>query len=146
MSNNTRLRVLDIISFGHNYGPLQTAPTLSYDVRTIPNPPRELRQQQKALNDATALRRWLLENPVFLSKINYAKKEIRRLIDAGVDESVSGHHLTVGVNCQLGRHRSVTFVNELARSLREELGEGSPWEIRVKHRDLGRRLSKRSTT
>jgi RNase adaptor protein for sRNA GlmZ degradation len=62
-----------------------------------------------------------------------------------VDENqlITDCRVVVGINCELGRHRSLTFVNELARRLKEELGTETSWDIRVRHRDLERRSSKR---
>jgi RNase adaptor protein for sRNA GlmZ degradation len=137
--------VLEIISFGHSYGPLHPRPMMSYDLRNIPNPPREFRQQQKTSNDSTAVRQWLLTNEVFLARIGDARRDILQLMSIA-NETGSGeehHHFIVGANCGLGRHRSVTFVGELKERLEEVLGAGLAWDIRVRHRDLWRQSSKR---
>ncbi|KAF9448457.1 hypothetical protein P691DRAFT_704845 [Macrolepiota fuliginosa MF-IS2] len=147
MSSTTtnRGRCLSIVSFGYRYGPLSRPPSLSYDIRDIPNPPREFRLQQRSTNDATALRQWLLSNDVFLTRINEARREILDFIDTpGNFEPPGTHQITIGVNCLLGRHRSVTFANELARRLEEDLESQPSWEVRVKHRDLERKSSKQS--
>src|SRR5262249_20911196 len=126
------------------YGPLSPIPTLSYDIRDIPNPPREFRLQQKVSNDVTALRRWLMNNEVFISRIEVARKNVLDLVERmdskrGLGGAGDNRMIVVGVNCYLGRHRSVTFVEELARQVKEDLGSGSSWEVRVSHRELARR-------
>lgn len=142
-TTSNQSKILEIVSFGHRNGPLTPTPALSYDVRNIPNPPREFRHQQRASNDSTAVRQWLLLNPIFLARIEEAHQGIMSLIDE-IDAShpPGKYFATVGVNCHLGRHRSVTFATELARRVKEELGLHSSWEIRVRHRDLERRSSK----
>lgn len=131
-------KIIHIISFGHRYGPLSPTPTLSYDIRDIPNPPREFRLQQKVSNDATALRRWLMNNEVFISRVEAVRRDVLDLIEKTNSEGrgLEGG-VVIGVNCYLGRHRSVTFVEELGRQLKEDLG--SSWEVRVRHRELERR-------
>lgn len=138
-------RRLDITSFGHRFGPLSSPPSLSYDVRDIPNPPRKFRLQQKVNNDATAVRQWLLSNELFLTRVQDAQQEVLDLIDMmdnnGTQDSC---RITVGVSCGAGRHRSVTFANELARRLKGDLADRPFWEVKVRHRDLERKPQKRS--
>lgn len=133
-------KLLNIVSFGHCNGPLSPPPLFSYDIRDIPNPPREFRLQQRASNDATALRQWLLNNEVFRTRIEDARRQVWDWMDRVNNfEPNNEYCITVGVNCQLGRHRSVTFAEELARRLEENLGDNSLWEIKVRHRDLERK-------
>jgi RNase adaptor protein for sRNA GlmZ degradation len=84
-----------------------------------------------------------MNNEVFISRIEVARQDVINLIGRmdsrrglGADEE---NHIVVGVNCYLGRHRSVTFVEELGRRVKEDLGIGSSWEVRVRHRELEKR-------
>ncbi|KAF7770879.1 hypothetical protein Agabi119p4_6853 [Agaricus bisporus var. burnettii] len=140
-------KIIQITSFGYRYGPLTPPPTLSYDIRDIPNPPPEYRFLQQMSNDhddgATLIRQWLMKNEVFKTRIEVVKKDVldlvrrrRREREMGdlVDYKGEEDRVTVGVNCLLGRHRSVTFVEELSKKVKEELGDD--WEVRVRHREL----------
>jgi hypothetical protein len=52
--------------------------------------------------------------------------------DVGVaDNELDGHVLRVGCCCARGRHRSVAFVEELARRQWPK-----DWDVQVEHRDL----------
>ena len=58
-------------------------------------------------------------------------------------DSKSKNKLRVGIFCEMGKHRSVAFVEELGRMTRKE-----GWKIEVLHRDIGknRRDGKRKKT
>ncbi|XP_006461697.1 hypothetical protein AGABI2DRAFT_71616, partial [Agaricus bisporus var. bisporus H97] len=131
-------KIIQITSFGYRYGPLTPPPTLSYDIRDIPNPPPEYRFLQQMSNDHdTLIRQWLMKNEVFKMRIEVVKKDVLDLVRRReIKDVVKGEEdrVTVGVNCLLGRHRSVTFVEELGKKVKEELGDD--WEVRVKHREL----------
>ena len=50
----------------------------------------------------------------------------------------SGRILTVGVSCEMGRHRSVAFVEELSG-----LKWPQEWAVRVVHRDVDKRRQRK---
>lgn len=130
-------RRLNIISYGETNGPLTPSPTFSYNIRDLPNPPREVRVQQRANQNPTAIQQWLLSNEGFRGRIDEARQEILDFVK--VFDKVGSPpecEVTVGVVCQLGRHRSVTFVAELARQLKADLEAEQGWQIIVFHRDL----------
>ncbi|EKM81568.1 hypothetical protein AGABI1DRAFT_125943 [Agaricus bisporus var. burnettii JB137-S8] len=139
-------KIIQITSFGYRYGPLTPPPTLSYDIRDIPNPPPEYRFLQQMSNDHdTLIRQWLMKNEVFKTRIEVVKKDVLDLVRRReIKDVVKGEEdwVTVGVNCLLGRHRSVTFVEELSKKVKEELGDDSSacWEVRVRHRELEKRI------
>ncbi|KAF9000825.1 hypothetical protein BDQ17DRAFT_1426860 [Cyathus striatus] len=119
------IKELHITSFGHDRGPLIPTPSLSFDIRSLPNPPRDLRIL--ARKDPTAMMQWLVSNSQFQERLHDAHRTIsRRLKDsetAGVDK------VDVGVCCQLGRNRSYTFVEELGKL------EWGSWTPVVHHRE-----------
>ncbi len=129
-------RILKIVSYGEKNGPLSPSPTFSYNLCDILTS-HEVRARQRADHDATVVQQWLLSNEVFQGRIDEARQDIAEFVK--VFDKVGAPHeceVTVGVGCQLGRHRSVTFAHELARQLKEDLGGNPGWRITVVHRDI----------
>ncbi|KJA23212.1 hypothetical protein HYPSUDRAFT_40008 [Hypholoma sublateritium FD-334 SS-4] len=122
---------LYITSYGHRFGPLATPPRIAVDLRTLPNPPKTIRSGQTGLSKP--LRDWLFVNEEVLARFS----EICGRIRAELDEvgARGEKELKVGVNCEMGKHRSVAVVEELARTKFEG------WNVVVDHRDVHRKRS-----
>jgi RNase adaptor protein for sRNA GlmZ degradation len=115
-----------ITSWGYRHGPLLPAPLVSIDLRKLPIPPKRARGKHTGTSQTN--RDWLFSNDVVRRRFEYACVEIRRVL---VRAAQVGHQtVTIGVNCELGRHRSVAFVEELGRM------KWDGWETVVEHRDL----------
>lgn len=114
-----------ISSSGHRRGPLVPSPDLSFDLRSLPCPPKNLRTAQTGLHKP--LRDWLFSNPKVQNRFN----DICEAIKLGVQNAEANGvpELHVGVFCELGKHRSVSFVEELKRQ------RFNDWNVVVRHRD-----------
>ncbi|KAF8177039.1 hypothetical protein BJ912DRAFT_986370 [Pholiota molesta] len=118
--NHTRptendLPTIHITSYGHRLGPLLPAPDLAFDLRALPNPPKN-RVQRRFQETCAAIR-----------------SRAEEAAASGVGA------LSVGVCCELGKHRSVAFVEELGRVRFEG------WNVVVRHRDVHRKNSSQKT-
>jgi RNase adaptor protein for sRNA GlmZ degradation len=111
-----------ISSFGHRRGPLVPSPDLSFDLRSLPCPPKKLRTSQTG-----HLRDWLFSNPQVQNRFN----DICEAIKLGVQNAEANGvpELYVGVFCELGKHRSVSIAEELKRQ------RFNDWNVVVRHRD-----------
>lgn len=145
---------LRIVSFGRANGPLAHPPAqqLLFSVRDLPSPPARLCKTHTGLS--SHLRKEVLANKGASERLvrieNSILQEMSRLqqvwqspenqeVDIkSTSPQTEGHDeprlLQVGIFCDEGRHRSVSFVHELARcsSLKQQ-----GWTISVIHRDLG---------
>jgi len=134
-----------IISYGHTNGPLtvNSSPStakLTFSVRDIPNPPAKLRQKHTGLS--ARLRQEVLANNVaserLVSIANAVDAKMHEL-EGSEDGQVAQHQVTavepvqlvVGICCEEGKHRSVSFAVELARRIKRK-----GWVVEVMHRDL----------
>ena len=118
-------------SFGFKHGPAPRDADLVFDVRFLPNP-----HYEPALRPRTGL------EPDVVAYIDrdgaladfYARLEplLDFLLPRYVAEGKS--HLTVGIGCTGGRHRSVAVAEHLAR----RYAERDDAFVEVAHRDLGR--------
>jgi hypothetical protein len=179
---------ISLFSYGHSNGPivLQEQPkkaqyykTLAYNIRHLPNPPRQLRA-----NGATGLSRRLqkefLQHDSVETSLVKVQAEISDAVKEGYDrllsaiepdermeqgsdmedagtpadldvssigrdvapEEAADIDLVVTICCAEGRHRSVAFVEELARRLSTMLKKGNgisqahQLDIHVTHRDI----------
>ncbi|KAJ7798160.1 hypothetical protein B0H14DRAFT_2907992 [Mycena olivaceomarginata] len=145
--DSTALCILHLTSHGHRFGPLRSPPSppggsvppvLQYDIRSLPNPPKNVRAQQTGLNKS--LREWFFSRPESVAKLD----EVCAAIDAALDEvakSGVGHsELHVVVFCEMGKHRSVALVEELSRRaffVGTENGR-KKCPVVVQHRDVAR--------
>ncbi|KAK5658943.1 hypothetical protein OQA88_1760 [Cercophora sp. LCS_1] len=129
--------VLLLTSHAHS-PPLLPPPNLKFDLRCVENPPKKLRDTQTGLSKQ--LREHLLGHTDFVSLLERAEGEIKAAIaemdavDANSSpeaETNEERALSVSVFCARGQHRSVAFVEELAKRA---------WkcDVRVAHRDLGK--------
>ena len=104
--------VLHFQSFGFKYGnPIDL--DMMFDVRCLPNPYYIEKLRPKNGNDPE-VREFVMDSEI--SKKYYQKIEdmLEFLIPNFIAEGKS--HLSVGVGCSGGKHRSVTFVNYLEKS------------------------------
>lgn len=91
MNQNTNLEqskidyigTLHLTSHAHA-PPLLPVPTLKYDLRSIPNPPKALRSSSTGLSKR--LREWLLANRDFTSLLERAVEEIRNAMEVAAEE------------------------------------------------------------
>ena len=58
---------LDLISYGHS-PPLKPAPELKFDVRPLPNPPKQIRDAHNG--KSKCLQEWMRTDPKFLARQN----------------------------------------------------------------------------
>ena len=100
---------MSFVSFGFKYGiPIDI--DMLFDVRFLPNPYYIDALKEKDGNDVE-VQEYVMkfeESHHFLEKI---KDMIDYLIPNFIKEGKS--HLTIGIGCSGGKHRSVTFVNRL---------------------------------
>jgi len=118
-----------LVSFGFKHGIPYDA-DLVFDVRFLPNPHfvRELRPLD---GRAAAVREFVMGHEVSRELLARLQDLLRFLLPRYEREGKA--YLTVAVGCTGGRHRSVTFVEELRRFL-----EGIGFSPSVVHRDLDR--------
>ena len=118
-----------LVSFGFKHG-IPFDADLVFDVRFLPNPHfvRELRPLD---GRAAPVREFVMRHDVSRDLLERLQDLLRFLVPCYEREGKA--YLTVAVGCTGGRHRSVTFVEELRRLL-ESIG----FTPSVVHRDLDR--------
>jgi hypothetical protein len=154
-SNAQGIPILLLTSHAHS-PPLTPPPKLKYDLRGVENPPKAIRDAYTGVSKR--LRDHMLSHDAFIALLDQAEADIRSAMDTllrksggaetevnGPEASVSGSDgeevvLSVGAFCARGHHRSVAFVEELARRKCP-----SKWEVQIVHRDLGRHRSSGSS-
>ncbi|MGI8632955.1 MAG: RNase adapter RapZ, partial [Solirubrobacterales bacterium] len=116
-----------IVTFGFKHGPPRDA-DLTLDVRFLPNP-----HYQPDLRPLTGLDQRVVDHVESgtLAGEFYGRvlPLLEFLLPAYVAEGKT--HLTIGIGCTGGRHRSVTVAERLA----EDLGDRSDVVVHVVHRD-----------
>ncbi|KIL63552.1 hypothetical protein M378DRAFT_164452 [Amanita muscaria Koide BX008] len=121
--------VLQITTFGHKNGLLTPPPDLLFDLRGVPNPPKELRTAARQTGHVGPMQEWLFSlGPVRQLFHDIRKQILQRLRDAELNGVKC---VDMGLGCNLGRNRSVTIAEALA-SL-----DWNGWQVVVRHRDLG---------
>jgi UPF0042 nucleotide-binding protein len=118
---------LTVMSFGYKYG-VPSEADLVFDVRFLPNP-NFVRGLKRLTGRSPAVVRFLDrqgETSVFLKRLG---SFLGYLIPRYRREGKS--HLTIGIGCTGGRHRSVMIAERLGKTLRKG-GRG----VNVRHRDL----------
>jgi UPF0042 nucleotide-binding protein len=123
---------VSVISFGYKYG-IPIDADLILDVRFLPNP-----HYQAALRPLPGhhqrVRRFVLDQPETREFLQRMYNFIDYLLPQFVAEGKT--HLTVGLGCTGGRHRSVVLADDLARHLR-----ASRCRVHVRHRDVRKDLA-----
>jgi len=147
---------VSIVSYGHSNGPLvvpKEHQKLTFNVRDIPNPGAGLRKTHTGLS--ARMKKEILASKESQERLSDMIKAVNARMDEieemeivkpepvptkskkGVQvehqEDVIGASgtLVVGIVCEEGRHRSVTFAEELGHSLKR-----GDWRITIDHRDL----------
>ncbi|MDX6669213.1 MAG: RNase adapter protein RapZ [Solirubrobacteraceae bacterium] len=115
-------------SFGHKHGPMRDA-DLAFDVRFLPNP-----HYEPDLRPLTGLDDKVVEYIGRDGQIEQFYEHLTALLDYLLAQYVreGKAHLTVGIGCTGGRHRSVAIAEWLAANYRER-GE---YTVGVVHRDI----------
>ncbi len=128
-SDHRQMRVT-LLSFGYSFG-IPYEADLVLDVRFLPNP-YFVEELKRLKGEDSKVRDYILqweETRDFLSRL---QAFISFLIPLYEREGKT--HLTIGVGCTGGRHRSVVIVNQLAETLKRSLtGQGT--RLSVRHRD-----------
>lgn len=119
---------LSIFSFGFKYG-LPIAMDLLFDVRFLPNPYyiEELKEKTGNQPEVSDYVMSFDESKEFFDKL---VGMLDYLIPKYIKEGKS--HLTIGIACSGGKHRSVTFVNELFKYYKKS----QDFEVIKHHRDI----------
>ena len=120
---------ITFITYGFKHGAPREA-DLSFDVRFLPNPhyEAELRELTGLDADCDRVRREL-RRP---RRVLRAAAAAARLPAAGSTLREGKSHLTIGIGCTGGRHRSVVIAEQLARVY----GERDEYLVDVVHRDI----------
>jgi len=118
---------ISIVSFGYKYG-IPIDADLIFDCRFLPNPHHHATLRPLPGRDAR-IRRFVMNQPETREFLGRLYDFADYLLPQFVAEGKS--HLTIGIGCTGGRHRSVVLGEELARHFRTR-GR----RVRVRHRDL----------
>lgn len=129
LENNDYMHI-DIRSFGFKFGPLAEG-DLIFDVRCLPNPFYIPELKEKTGLDS--------EVSSYVMKFDEAKELCRKLTDLldfliPLYEKEGKSQLVVAFGCTGGKHRSVTFAEEIAKHLKEK-----NYKVRIAHRDIEKR-------
>ncbi len=108
MSDKTKINIT-FLSFGFKYGiPIDL--DMMFDVRFLPNPYYIDSLKEKTGNDMD-VQEYVLKFDVSKQFYDKIKDMLDFLIQNFIKEGKS--HLTIGIGCSGGKHRSVTFANRL---------------------------------
>ena len=118
---------VSVVSFGYKYG-IPIDADLLFDVRFLPNPHYSASLRPLPGKHAR-IRKFVLEQSETREFLERLYDFADFLLPQFVTEGKS--HLTIGLGCTGGRHRSVVLGDELARHLR-----GLGCRVHVRHRDL----------
>ena len=124
--------IITILSFGFKFGIPEEA-DLVFDVRFLPNPYYVENLKKLSGNDA-AVSDYVMGFDVSKEFIEKLSDMVRFLIPHYADEGKN--RLLVAIGCTGGRHRSVTFANELYKKLSGEYDSA----LRLEHRDIEKDL------
>jgi UPF0042 nucleotide-binding protein len=120
---------ISLVTFGYKYG-IPIDADLLFDVRFLPNPHYQPSIRHLPGSHAR-IRKFVLGQPETREFLDRLYEFSDYLLPQFVREGKS--HLTVGLGCTGGRHRSVVLGDALARHLR-----GLGYRVRTRHRDLRR--------
>ena len=108
-----RTMSVSVVAFGYKYGiPLDA--DLVFDVRFLPNP-NYVPELQPLTGDNQAVIDYLDKSP----EVQAFKKQLTGFLDFLLPQFLheGKSHLTIGIGCTGGRHRSVYIANDLAKHL-----------------------------
>lgn len=128
MELNDKINI-SLISFGFKYG-MPVDLDLMFDVRFLPNPHYEDSLRSLTGNDEE-VQEYVLKQPV----TKKFKEKFFGLIEFLIPQYIKEgkNHLSIGIGCTGGKHRSVTFVNELSESLLNK-----QYHVITEHRDIAK--------
>ena len=121
--------VFAIVSFGYKYG-IPIDADLLFDVRFLPNPHYDLRLRPLTGLDAE-VRDYVLQSPGVQEYLDRLTPLLDFLFPRYAAEGKA--HLTIGIGCTGGRHRSVTIAEWLGERYRKQ-----GYYTVVRHRDMAR--------
>lgn len=126
--NQKRQMVVDLVSFGFKYGiPLES--NLVYDLRFLPNP--YFIPELKPLSGLDApIKNYLFEQQAVEECWGKLQEFLQYSLQKSYEEG--RFFVTVAIGCTGGRHRSVAFVERLAKVAWDNI------QILVRHRDIER--------
>jgi len=119
---------VSLVSFGYKYG-IPVDADLVIDTRFLPNPHYVERLRPLTGNDAE-VSRFVLRSSVTQKFLKKYFALLKFLIPYYIKEGKS--YLTIAVGCTGGRHRSVTIINELRKSLQKK------YPVRIQYRDIAK--------
>lgn len=129
--------VVHLVSFGFKYGiPLDA--DLLLDVRFLSNP-HYVSSLRHLTGEDRAVRNYIFQWPVSRKFLHKTWGLLKFLLPHYVNEGKS--HLTIGVGCTGGQHRSVLIANMLAERIQSE-----GFTVVVEHRDMARHQSEEAQT
>ena len=120
---------ISVVTFGYKYG-LPIDADLVFDTRFVPNP-HWIPELRPLTGLDEQVRDFVLSKDEAKQYIAKIEDMLDMLVPAFIAEGK--HYLTIGVGCTGGRHRSVTFGEEISRHL-----AGTGYASRVLHRDIDR--------
>ncbi|KAJ9656531.1 hypothetical protein H2198_004880 [Neophaeococcomyces mojaviensis] len=137
---------LRIVSHGRANGPLNDPEDgeemLKFSVRDVPNPPAKLRKNYTGLSPR--MRKEIFSDKIARNKYDTIVTEMEKMMqsmetavaydDAHKDEvdEPAATTLIISIQCEEGKHRSVSYAEELGQSAKRK-----DWAISIEHRDLG---------
>ncbi|MBN1957494.1 MAG: RNase adapter RapZ [Desulfuromonadales bacterium] len=125
--HGTALLIVNLESFGYRYG-LPPASDLVFDVRFLPNP-HYIEELRPLTGLDPKLREFVLNQQACRDFRDHLDPLLKFLLPHYREEGKS--YLTIAVGCTGGRHRSVSIVEDLAKSFPDANAV-----LRVNHRDV----------
>ncbi len=129
LADDDEFMQIDITSFGFKYGPMREA-DLVFDVRCLPNPyyVDELRPKTGLCTEVSG----------YVMKFEQSvelKKKLEDLMDFLIPlyKKEGKSQLIIAFGCTGGKHRSVTFAENMAKYLSERYHK-----VRISHRDINK--------
>jgi UPF0042 nucleotide-binding protein len=111
-----RMMSASVVAFGFKYGvPLDA--DLVFDVRFLPNP-NYVPELQPLTGDDPAVVAYLDKSP----EVSAFQQRLRDFLDFLIPQFLheGKSHLTIGIGCTGGRHRSIYIANDIARHLQQQ--------------------------
>ncbi|MDD6187232.1 MAG: RNase adapter RapZ [Oscillospiraceae bacterium] len=129
ISDKKETMSIDVVSFGFKYG-IPADIDILFDVRCLKNPFYIPELKQLTGND-DAVRNFVFSQEEAQRLFGYQSDLIDFSLPLYIKEGKS--HLTIGYGCTGGKHRSVSFANEMYNHIKD-----NKYYVKVHHRDLQR--------
>ncbi len=120
--------MINIMSFGFKFG-IPTEADLVFDVRFLPNP-YYIEELKKLSGNDPPVSEYVMSFDVAKQFADKLTDMVQFLIPNYIAEGKN--RLVIAIGCTGGRHRSVTFANELYK----RLSKNSEYGLTVEHRDM----------